>query len=75
MTDIAKRLREPPRKRGNPHDELCDEAAAEIERLRASLVLITGFRSVPLAQEWPDGLCDIITSMIDCAERALEPKP
>lgn len=43
----------------------------EIVRLWGALEVIAGFGSVPLAQEWPDGLRDIISAMTDCARRTL----
>lgn len=48
--------------------------AKEIERLRDALDVVAGFGTVPLAQEWPEGLRDIIRAMTDCASAALNSK-
>jgi len=61
MTDIVERLRERARG-GYAHDELDEEAADEIERLRAALKIIINE-------------CEYMAEARTQARRALEPKP
>jgi len=50
------------------------KAADRTRELEEALRILAGWRSVNLQGEYEHGLRDVIKSMIDCADAALQPK-